>query len=65
PPSARTAVYPDGYHMLIRDLHREVVYEDILSFIRDPGAPFPSQAAPLRPEPVHTAPETHIAQANR
>jgi acylglycerol lipase len=65
PSTARTAVYPDGYHMLIRDLHREVVYGDILSFIGDPAAAFPSQALPLRPEPARTAPETHVAQANR
>lgn len=64
PPTARTAIYPDGYHMLIRDLHREVVYQDILSFIRDPAAPFPSNAQPLRPAPAHTAPEMHVAQAN-
>jgi alpha-beta hydrolase superfamily lysophospholipase len=55
PASARTAVYPDGYHMLIRDLHREVVYNDILSFLRDPAAPFPSAVPPLRP----------LVQANR
>ena len=55
PASARTAVYPQGYHMLIRDLDREVVYGDILSFLRDPAAPFPSQAPPLRP----------VLQANR
>ena len=65
PSSARTAVYPDGYHMLIRDLDREVVYNDILSFIHDPNAPFPSGAQPLRPEPAHNGAETHIAQANR
>jgi acylglycerol lipase len=65
PSSARTAVYPDGYHMLIRDLDREVVYNDILSFIHDPNAPFPSQAQPLRPEPAHNGAETHVAQANR
>ena len=64
PETARTAVYPDGYHMLIRDLHRELVYEDIVSFIRDPGAPFPSGLPPLRPEPAHREGETHIAQAN-
>jgi alpha-beta hydrolase superfamily lysophospholipase len=47
PPDARTAVYENGYHMLLRDLHAEVVYEDILSFLHDPDAPFPSQAPPL------------------
>ena len=51
PATARTAVYPDGYHMLLRDLHAEVVYGDILSYLRDPNAPFPSGAPPLRPAP--------------
>jgi alpha-beta hydrolase superfamily lysophospholipase len=26
-------VYPDGYHMLLRDLQREVVWNDILAWI--------------------------------
>ena len=50
PPEARTALYPDGYHMLLRDLHAELVYQDVLTFLLDPGAPFPSGVEPLRPE---------------
>ncbi len=49
PASARTALYEDGWHWLLRDLQREVVYEDILSFVTDPRAPLPSEAPPLRP----------------
>jgi acylglycerol lipase len=49
PAHARTAVYANGYHMLLRDLQREVVYQDILTFLQDPRAPFPSQAPPFRP----------------
>ncbi|MES1200725.1 MAG: alpha/beta fold hydrolase [Pseudomonadota bacterium] len=52
PSTARTALYPDGYHMMLRDLHREVVYADILSFLHDPNAPFPSGAPPLIARPV-------------
>jgi acylglycerol lipase len=55
PSSARTALYANGYHWLVRDQQREVVYADILAFLRDPGAPFPSQAPPLLP----------VAQASR
>ncbi len=47
PRSAHTAYYADGYHMLLRDRQAEVVYADILSFINDPAAPFPSGAPPL------------------
>jgi hypothetical protein len=39
----------------MRDLQREVVYEDMLAFIRDPDAAFPSGAAPHLP----------LVQANR
>jgi alpha-beta hydrolase superfamily lysophospholipase len=49
PPTARTALYENGWHWLLRDLQREVVYADILSFIADPDAALPSQAPPLRP----------------
>ena len=38
----RTAYYPEGYHMLLRDLQSEIVFEDVLAFLRDPEAPLPS-----------------------
>ena len=41
-PHVRTAYYPDGYHMLLRDLQAEIVFEDVLAFLQDPEAPFPS-----------------------
>lgn len=43
PEHVRTAYYPDGYHMLLRDLQAEIVFEDVLSFLRDPDAPLPSK----------------------
>jgi alpha-beta hydrolase superfamily lysophospholipase len=49
PAHVRTGVYENGYHMLLRDLQAEVVYQDILSFVRDPEAPFPSAAPSLLP----------------
>jgi alpha-beta hydrolase superfamily lysophospholipase len=55
PASARTALYENGWHWLLRDNQREVVYADILAFIDDPEAQLPSQAPPLLP----------IVQANR
>ena len=42
-------------HHMLRDNQREVVFNDILSFIDDPDGPLPSQAPPLLP----------IVQANR
>jgi len=44
PSGARTILYENGYHMLLRDLQAPVVFEDILAFARDPAAPFPSGA---------------------
>jgi alpha-beta hydrolase superfamily lysophospholipase len=42
PGHVRTAYYPNGYHMLLRDLQAETVFEDVLTFLRDPNAPLPS-----------------------
>lgn len=42
PEHVRTAYYPDGYHMLLRDLQAELVFEDVLTFLRDPNAALPS-----------------------
>lgn len=55
PAGARTALYADGYHWLLRDNQRETVYIDILAFLQDPDAQLPSQSPPLIP----------LAQANR
>ncbi|MEL8055087.1 MAG: alpha/beta fold hydrolase [Pseudomonadota bacterium] len=41
-PHVRTAYYPEGYHMLLRDLQAETVFEDVLAFLRDPEAELPS-----------------------
>ncbi|MEZ5997002.1 MAG: alpha/beta fold hydrolase [Hyphomonadaceae bacterium] len=49
PPTARTALYENGWHWLLRDRQREVVYEDMLSFIAEPGRPLPSGAPPFLP----------------
>lgn len=56
PPSARTVLYPNGYHMLLRDLQAKAVHDDIAAFIRDPAAPFPSGAGPLIAPPPPAAP---------
>jgi alpha-beta hydrolase superfamily lysophospholipase len=49
-PADRTAYYPKGWHLLNRDLHADVVLADVVSFLRDPAAPFPSGAPPI-PKP--------------
>jgi alpha-beta hydrolase superfamily lysophospholipase len=42
PEGARSVAYPEGWHMLLRDLGRETVYRDIEAFVRAPDAPLPS-----------------------
>jgi esterase/lipase len=46
-PGDRSAYYATGYHLLLRDLHRRVVLDDVLAFVRDPAAPPPSGAPPI------------------
>lgn len=36
-------LYPDGYHMLTRDLQAAVVLQDMLSWLRDPSVLLPSE----------------------
>ncbi len=40
----RRAVYPHGYHMLLRDTDRALVVADILAWLREPDAWLPSGA---------------------
>ncbi len=42
--AVRAAIYPDGYHMLLRDLDAERVLADIAAWIDAPRAPLPSGA---------------------
>ena len=40
----RVAVYSGGYHMLLRDLEAEIVWQDIASWMSDPALALPSGA---------------------
>lgn len=44
PPDLRTAWYPEGYHLLNRDLQATVVYRDVEAWLRNPVDPLPSGA---------------------
>jgi acylglycerol lipase len=44
PPGPRVALYPDGYHMLLRDLHGNLVRRDVVAWIFEPGGALPSKA---------------------
>jgi len=43
-PDRRVGIYENGYHLLLRDLEAEIVWEDIAAFIGDPTGPLPSGA---------------------
>jgi alpha-beta hydrolase superfamily lysophospholipase len=47
PSSVRTIEYPEGYHMLTRDLQAERVWADVAAFITDPTGPLPSNLGPI------------------
>lgn len=42
PAGSTLAYYPQGYHMLLRDLHANTVLGDIIAWISTPQAPLPS-----------------------
>ena len=44
PLGPRIAIYPQGYHMLLRDLNADIVRRDVASWILDPADPLPSGA---------------------
>lgn len=44
PEQGRLAVYPLGYHLLLRDFIQYAAFDDIAAWIRDPAAPLPSGA---------------------
>ena len=50
PANLRTAWYPDGHHLLNRDLGAETVYRDVEAYLRDASAPLPSGAEPVLPK---------------
>jgi alpha-beta hydrolase superfamily lysophospholipase len=47
-PTLRSAWYPDGWHLLNRDLQAAVVFRDIEAVLADPGAALPSGAGDVR-----------------
>jgi len=44
PDQGRIAIYPHGYHLLLRDFIQYTVFDDIAAWIHDPAPPLPSGA---------------------
>ena len=44
PANRRVATYPQGYHMLLRDLRGSEVVADLAAWLLDPSTPLPSGA---------------------
>jgi acylglycerol lipase len=49
PAGTRTVLYPQNYHMMLRDLNARIVWEDVLAFLKAPDSNLPSGAPPLVP----------------
>jgi len=62
PSGPRVALYPDGYHMLLRDLHAGVVRGDVVAWIYAPERTLPSQAD-LRARRLLASPAANLATA--
>jgi alpha-beta hydrolase superfamily lysophospholipase len=62
PEGPRVALYPDGYHMLLRDLHASVVRRDVIAWIYEPGDVLPSKAD-LRARRLLVSPDTSLTTA--
>ncbi|HWA62213.1 MAG TPA: alpha/beta fold hydrolase [Caulobacteraceae bacterium] len=59
-PTDRSALYANGWHLLLRDLHARTVWTDVEAFLKDAAAPLPSDAptipgAPTPPNDARTA----------
>ncbi len=60
PRQQRFALYPEGYHMLTRDLQRERVHADLAAWLLDTGSALPSGMEVGRSEAIHrVCPDRH------
>ncbi len=62
-PTTRVALYPNGYHLLMRDVSGPKVWDDVLAFVDGAPGPLPS-GAETSPQAIvaDAAPELHAAR---
>lgn len=59
----RIALYPNGWHMLLRDCQARVVWRDIAAWIADPAAPLPSGDEVADPDAIKTTERGPVAES--
>jgi alpha-beta hydrolase superfamily lysophospholipase len=64
-PQVRMAFYPNGYHLLLRDLKAETAWADIASWIADRQAALPSGADLRIPAELKAREPVRLVQTNR
>ena len=52
PHGDRTALYREGWHLLLRDRQAQTVWKDVAAFVAEPRAPLPSGAPPIPRAPI-------------
>lgn len=57
PDHVQVAIYPDGWHMLLRDLQAETVWRDVAAWVERPLAPLPSGADGVNKAEIEPTPE--------
>jgi alpha-beta hydrolase superfamily lysophospholipase len=63
--SDRSAYYRDGYHLLLRDRQRQVVFDDVLAWLKDATVPLPSGAPPIPRGEREVEPDRRVVAAGR
>ena len=58
----RLALYPDGWHMLLRDCQAELVWGDVAAWIADAAAPLPSGAEITAADEIRTLERGPVAE---
>ncbi len=58
----RLAVYPDGWHMLLRDCQAKLVWRDVAAWIADRAAPLPSGAEAESASAIRTTERGPVAE---
>ncbi|MFC3077103.1 alpha/beta hydrolase [Phenylobacterium terrae] len=64
-PSDRTAYYRRGYHLLMRDKQRQVVFDDVVAWLKDAQGPLPSGAPAIPRREREREPDRRVVAAGR